>query len=455
MGQRSRQARQAQRQAKQPPIILPGAIGGVAGTVPGTAGAMAAMAAGTAGEAALAALSAKVAAAVVATLARIARRRVQAMRERMLAAGAPEADVDRQLALEAKRELVFEAKAKARVEAGMRLATKVKDESARAAAINAVLRREQIIAKQRARASAERVLASAELEELRRVSPQGAFWKLGIRRTHTADCRAMAGRFWPWAVLNEVHPLLHPECGCELHSLGEAIAEGWMSAGDIPTEAAALRLAAPVIAHVRAEKAEAERLYGLEESAGHELAIREALAETGTIPIADLAASPLRADLELRERFNPAERRDRTGKWTKGIQQVSGSAFHDAITKAMGADDRGLFLSPYSKSEYGKMRCFTTADGKAGGALKSVKGGKEIVSVFRAADGEKGSGAKVLHRLISEGGDRLDCLGEGLRSLYESLGFKVTETMEWDDQYAPPGWDKSAHGTPSVYVMRR
>lgn len=291
------------RSSRESPI-LPGVAGAVAGTVPGAAASSASMAAGVGGEVAITEVAVKGTAAILAVLKRLSVRRVTAMRLRMLAAGGQVNDVDAALAGEAKRERVYQALAERRVAAGMRLAVRASDASTRAAAIDKVIRREQIIAGQRAVAAAERVLASAELQELRRISPQGAFWLLGPRRTHTADCVAMAGHFWPWNVLSEVHPLLHVGCGCYLRSLGWAIANGYMTAGDIPSPAVAAQLAAPIIAHVRAEKADAAKRYDhLAEQATTELALRERL--VGAVAIDDLAIVPLRADEALFTGIDP------------------------------------------------------------------------------------------------------------------------------------------------------
>lgn len=297
MEQRRRQAPPAG--ASPTPIILPGAIGGVAGSVPGAAAGAAAIAAGAGGEAAIAEVAKNGAAAVLAVLARISRRRLEILRERLLGAGIPQTDVDMAIAEEAAREVIYQRRAAQRTRAGMAIATKATDAGTRATSIDALIRREQRFAQMRASAAAERVLASAELEEMRRISPQGAFWRLGKRRTHTADCLAMAGRFWPWSVLDEVHPLLHVGCGCFLISMGAAISQGLMAPGDIPTNAAAKKLAATVIAHVRAEREAERRRYGLEEQATRELAIRERMAELDMGEINELACAPLRCDAEL------------------------------------------------------------------------------------------------------------------------------------------------------------
>lgn len=298
--------RRRQPPPKPTPIILPGAAGGVSGSVPGAGASAAAMAAGVQGEQAITTVASNATSAVLATLTVLSKRRLDALRERLLRAGTSLSDIDKALADESKRETVYRRRADERVKAGMKLALRGPDASTRASATEAVLRREQHFAQLRASASAERVLASAELQELRRISPRGAFWLLGPRRTHTVDCRAMAGSFWPWSVLNEVHPLLHPGCGCYLISLGAAIAKGLMAPGDIPTVAAARKLAAGVIAHVRAEKAEAAKLYGLEEEATRELVIREALLETGAA-VLPLVAAPLRCDEALVNATTPAE----------------------------------------------------------------------------------------------------------------------------------------------------
>lgn len=267
------------------------------------------MAVGAGGEAAIATTTSAIIAAILALLARLKRRREAAIREWLLRAGAQADDLTLAMEEEARREVVYRKLAEQRVEAGVKLASRISDPSARAAALQAVIRREQRFAEQRAAAAGERVLASAEMAELRRLSPQGAYWTLGKRRTHTPDCVAMANHFWPWSVLNIVHPLLHTGCGCELHSLGWAISRGLMTAADIPSDRTAQRLAAPVIRHVEDEHAAAERKYGhlteaAEAEAAEELQVRERLVEADILDALN-AAAPLATDpllaLGLRE----------------------------------------------------------------------------------------------------------------------------------------------------------
>lgn len=282
--------------SRQPaPVAAPAAAGLLAGTPSAAAGAGALVA----GKDAQAAIAGTTVAAILAMLLLIARRRKKIITQ-TLSAEYPGADISAALAEEDRREIVFRKLAEQRVRAGIKLAMAAKDPSARAAALQANLNREQRYAEMRTAASGDRVLAAAELQQLRTLSPQGALWNLGDRKEHTPDCIAMAGKFWPWVVLDEVHPLLHVGCGCFLRSYGEAISLGLMNSGDVPTDAQALHLAATVIQHVREEAAEAQRKYGhlaeMEASALNELTARVALVERG----ADanyLAAVPLSSDL--------------------------------------------------------------------------------------------------------------------------------------------------------------
>lgn len=286
-----------QRQAPPParsegPSLAAAPVGGIIAGTPSAAAGAAGLAAGAQVQQEIAANTIR---AVLGMLAAIALRRRKLIADRTLIAY-PNADLAAALAEEDRREIVFRKRVEQRLRAGMKIALAAKDPSARAAAIQALMKREQRFAEMRSEASAERVLAAAELADLRTRSPQGAFWALGMRQKHTPDCIAMAGKFWPWEVLNEVHPLLHVGCGCRLFSFGEAVSQGMMKAGDVPSVSRALQLAKPVIEHVREEAASAEAKYGhLAEDATEELIARAALLDHGADADA-LAATPLATD---------------------------------------------------------------------------------------------------------------------------------------------------------------
>lgn len=280
-----------------PPPIIAAPVAGLAAGFPSAAAGAAALATSAKAQRAIAEGTV---ATIESMLAAIALRRRRIIVQQV-GGEYPAADLAEALAEEDRREIVFRKLVQQRVRASMKLAFAAKDPSARAAAIQNILNREQRYAAMRTAAAGERVLAAAELQQLRALSPQGAYWSLGQRQEHTPDCIAMAGKFWPWSILNEVHPLLHVGCGCFLRSYGEALAAGLMTAGDVPTEAKAQELAKAVLEHVRAEKAEARRKYGhlaeLELSAAEELSARVALVERHGASADVLAAIPLSADI--------------------------------------------------------------------------------------------------------------------------------------------------------------
>lgn len=211
-------------------------------------------------------VAANVVGAVTRMLRRLFRFEVAIWGEEMARQGLPPGDIDAALAEETSREAVFARRSAERVAKAVRLALASTDPSARAAAFQAALRREQHYARYRAEAMAGRLFAAVEREALRRLSPTGAFWELSpFVAEHTPDCLAMGNKFWPWEVLDRIHPPLHAGCPCRLRSFGEAVSAGLMSPGDVPTVEQARRLSAGVLSYLeREERAQAAALAELD-----------------------------------------------------------------------------------------------------------------------------------------------------------------------------------------------
>lgn len=47
------------------------------------------------------------------------------------------------------------------------------------------------------------------------------------------------------------------------------------------------------------------------------------------------------------------------------------------------------------------------------------------------------------------------CIGDKLRSLYESFNFKAKDTIKWNDELAPKNWNYDRFGKPDLYIMRK
>jgi hypothetical protein len=76
----------------------------------------------------------------------------------------------------------------------------------------------------------------------------------------------------------------------------------------------------------------------------------------------------------------------------------------------------------------------------------------EAVSLFNR-DGSRGAGLRMLSHLTAQGADRLDCIGDVLRRLYERAGYRIVETIPWDDRFKPIAWEYDLYGRPDIYVM--
>lgn len=162
-------------------------------------------------------------------------------------------DLARVAQQEAQLGAEFEKRSAARVAAALPSALALDDPIKRDAAVRTILEAEHRFARQRSEAMFSRASSAVERMHLREVSPQGALWRLGVRTIHCPICRFMGGgtvgngRFWPWLVLDPMHPPVHGQCGCTLHSFGEALANGWMTPADVQDPEEALKMAQGIV----------------------------------------------------------------------------------------------------------------------------------------------------------------------------------------------------------------
>ena len=122
----------------------------------------------------------------------------------------------------------------------------------------------------------------------------------------------------------------------------------------------------------------------------------------------------------------------------------AGLRFHDSITESKKINKFGAAVYVYDPEEYQGMKTFLTKDGMTGFAVKEDG---DIVSVFNRIDSpyEKTT-IPVLMLAVEEGGRKLDAFDTILPQLYSKVGFKVSSRTAWNDEYAPPGWDKTVYG---------
>jgi hypothetical protein len=261
--------------------------GAAAGGAGAAAQAQIAAAAAPASVAARATASAAIVAGLVAFLSALRARDRQWLESELAKRATPgkasSSDIAALVAEEERRGQEFAEGVVRRVTADLATILAIPDPQRRGAAVQGVLDRERGYAAQRSEAMAARAFAALERVEVRHDSPQGAFWKLDpMVAEHTAGCLVMGGKFWPWAVLDRVHPPRHPGCPCRLKSWGAAVADGDMSAGDVPNVRDAVRAASGVVM----EAADGERIL-------QELELRDALVESGLVSAEMVAKIPL------------------------------------------------------------------------------------------------------------------------------------------------------------------
>ena len=234
--------------------------GAVAGAAPGAAAAAGPVVAGKVGAEALeagaqATAVAAILGAVIAFLRRRRKRQAKRLADRLFRAY-PEHDpsnLRQVLREELDREAEFERRMRERVDRDVREAMKIEDAAQRREVTQRILEREKRYTQMRERAMAERADARAEFLEVKRTSPLGAYWKLDPNvGQHTLDCIAMGEKFWPWEVLERIHPPLHPGCPCGLVGLDRAITSGWMTRGMVPDTKDAVRRAKAAFEGARA-----------------------------------------------------------------------------------------------------------------------------------------------------------------------------------------------------------
>lgn len=132
--------------------------------------------------------------------------------------------------------------------------------------------------------------------------------------------------------------------------------------------------------------------------------------------------------------------------------------FHASISNSLTATELSrkyaAAVHVYSPEEYAGMRLFLADGGKTGFALK----GDDIVSVFNFEEGNKGAAGAMLEMAKQLGGRRLDAFDTALPSLYAAHGFEAVARTQWNDAFAPEGWNKETfagynNGEPDVVFM--
>lgn len=110
--------------------------------------------------------------------------------------------------------------------------------------------------------------------------------------------------------------------------------------------------------------------------------------------------------------------------------------------------------------QYWSVDNVSLEDAKQGTVIKTEAGygfvsqDGDIKGVFKAnKESAEKTGDEVLKKAVKAGGIKLDNFDGYLTKIYERNGFRVASRIPFNEEYAPEGWEKEAHGTPDVVAM--
>lgn len=119
-------------------------------------------------------------------------------------------------------------------------------------------------------------------------------------------------------------------------------------------------------------------------------------------------------------------------------KRVSPQRFHNKIKEAkesVSADSRWR-VDVHEANDYTKDKLFVSE----GGSTVAVTSDGDIISVCHK-DGDKTRGSDLLRKAVENGGEKLDAY-RGLFRFYAKNGFEPVSWCEFDEKYAPEGWNK-------------
>lgn len=159
-------------------------------------------------------------------------------------------------------------------------------------------------------------------------------------------------------------------------------------------------------------------------------------------------------ELRVSDKLQEAQRQRGTPTYAVRDTTADPVSYEQALTAGRNSDPaNGWCVTPKSAQALkdGKVRTFMNDNGTVGAGIAPDG---DIVAVFK---NKNGGPPKALDTMIpiaiEQGGDRLDCYGEGLAKLYAKYGFEPVARVEFNKTYANEGWTPDK-GEPYIYVMK-
>ncbi len=134
--------------------------------------------------------------------------------------------------------------------------------------------------------------------------------------------------------------------------------------------------------------------------------------------------------------------------------ELEADNYHNDMTAAMSGHKFAAQVEIKSPSELSKYRLFRTPNGSG----FAIKPDGDIVAVFASESEPKGGSYALLQAAVQAGGKKLDAFNTYLPKIYSRVGFRPVARLPWNDEFAPPNWDKQmfnkfSNGEPEIYFF--
>lgn len=159
-------------------------------------------------------------------------------------------------------------------------------------------------------------------------------------------------------------------------------------------------------------------------------------------------------ELRVSDKLQEAQRQRGTPTYAVRDTTADPVSYEQALTAGRNSDPaNGWCVTPKSAQQLkgGNARTFMNDNGTVG---VGIAPDGDIVAVFKNKNGGPPKALDTMMPIaIEQGGDRLDCYGEGLAKLYAKYGFEPVARVEFNKTYANEGWTPDK-GEPYIYVMK-
>jgi ADP-ribose pyrophosphatase YjhB (NUDIX family) len=247
------------------------------------------------------------------------------------------------------------------------------------------------------------------------LSTRGGWY--GSNGVVTKNCVSMSGKHWPWMVLHDFQPPVHPRCACRLVSTQSAIAHGLMTEDDVqdPMDAQATAIQAQRLAQeardAGADWIDLEEAYDLRYAKGTEFAGRFKPRVGG-----DPGATLLRKMGLLGRGQHRSPLRDSDGHWTRlggRSVRIPHGEWRQTIN-GIGYSSPGGSTNVYREGQLVSPPVSTNDPGKIHGVIDAVRQQLRGKVIKRSGPPlRRGDGPEAVNSMEARGYDMTDVAPAG------------------------------------------